>query len=113
YYLNCAPQPEPGAPGRAPGPCGPGRPCYLNYESVALWLTFDGAAGEVTGVPQDVSGFGMDWSGKKVHFIGIGGYGMSGLARVLLAAGARVSGSDVRASDRTRWLETCGAQVRI
>lgn len=64
-------------------------------------------------MPRDVSAMGMDWSGKKVHFIGIGGYGMSGLARVLLAAGARVSGSDVRASDRTRWLETCGARVHI
>ncbi len=55
----------------------------------------------------------MDWSGKRVHFIGIGGYGMSGLARVLLARGARVSGSDVRSSDRTRWLAWNGAEVQI
>ncbi|QIA26329.1 UDP-N-acetylmuramate--L-alanine ligase [Thermaerobacter sp. PB12/4term] len=55
----------------------------------------------------------MDWSGKRVHFIGIGGYGMSGLARVLLARGARVSGSDVRPSDRTRWLAGNGAEVHI
>ncbi|ADU50396.1 UDP-N-acetylmuramate--L-alanine ligase [Thermaerobacter marianensis DSM 12885] len=55
----------------------------------------------------------VEWSGKRVHFIGIGGYGMSGLARVLLARGARVSGSDVRPSDRTRWLAEQGAAVHI
>ncbi|QBS37293.1 UDP-N-acetylmuramate--L-alanine ligase [Thermaerobacter sp. FW80] len=55
----------------------------------------------------------VDWAGKRVHFIGIGGYGMSGLARVLLARGARVSGSDVRPSDRTRWLTEQGARVHI
>src|SRR3954467_10519200 len=34
------------------------------------------------------------WSGRMLHFIGIGGAGMSGLAIVALGLGARVSGSD-------------------
>jgi len=32
--------------------------------------------------------------GKKIHFIGIGGSGMSGLARIALSDGIQVSGSD-------------------
>jgi len=50
---------------------------------------------------------------QKIHFIAIGGYGMSGLARVLLAAGVRVSGSDVSASSRTEQLKAEGAEVFI
>lgn len=50
---------------------------------------------------------------QKVHFIAIGGYGMSGLAMVLLKSGVSVSGSDVRASDRTEKLQHAGAQVYI
>jgi UDP-N-acetylmuramate--alanine ligase len=50
---------------------------------------------------------------QKVHFIAIGGYGMSGLAMVLLKAGVGVSGSDVAASDRTEKLRQAGAEVYI
>jgi UDP-N-acetylmuramate--alanine ligase len=50
---------------------------------------------------------------QKVHFIAIGGYGMSGLATVLRAAGVPVSGSDVAASDRTEKLRLAGAEVHI
>jgi UDP-N-acetylmuramate--alanine ligase len=50
---------------------------------------------------------------QKVHFIAIGGYGMSGLAMVLLQQGVRVSGSDVQASERTRQLMEAGAEVHI
>ncbi|MDB4896196.1 MAG: UDP-N-acetylmuramate--L-alanine ligase [Firmicutes bacterium] len=50
---------------------------------------------------------------EKVHFIAIGGYGMSGLAMVLLKAGVAVSGSDVAASERTEKLRAAGAQVYI
>ena len=46
-----------------------------------------------------------------VHFIGIGGISMSGLAEVLLQKGFSVSGSDAKASDLTRHLENLGAQV--
>ena len=49
----------------------------------------------------------------RVHFVGIGGAGMSGIARVLLARGARVSGSDARASRTTAALTALGATVRI
>jgi UDP-N-acetylmuramate--alanine ligase len=47
------------------------------------------------------------------HFIGIGGSGMSGLARLLLTDGVRVTGSDIKASDTTRALEAAGARVQI
>ncbi len=50
---------------------------------------------------------------ETVHFIGIGGAGMSGLARLLLARGVRVSGSDVRESEATRALAAAGAEIRI
>jgi UDP-N-acetylmuramate--alanine ligase len=48
-----------------------------------------------------------------VHFVGIGGIGMSGIAEVLLNLGYRVSGSDLRESDATRKLRSLGAQVLI
>ena len=35
-----------------------------------------------------------DWSGRRLHFVGIGGAGMSGLALIAAALGAAVSGSD-------------------
>lgn len=50
---------------------------------------------------------------SHVHFIGIGGSGMSAIAHVLLAQGYRVSGSDLRASDGTRRLEALGATVHV
>ncbi|GAA4197333.1 UDP-N-acetylmuramate--L-alanine ligase [Microbacterium oryzae] len=48
-----------------------------------------------------------------VHFIGIGGSGISGLARMFLAAGVPVSGSDRAESQNTRDLEALGATVHI
>jgi len=51
--------------------------------------------------------------GIRIHFIGIGGYGMSGLARVFLEMGSVVSGSDVKASERTEKLAHAGARVFI
>ncbi|MGB4310563.1 MAG: Mur ligase domain-containing protein, partial [Bacilli bacterium] len=39
---------------------------------------------------------------KQVHFIGIGGYGMSALAQVLLQMGYRVTGSDIHDSALVR-----------
>jgi len=44
-----------------------------------------------------------------IHFVGIGGIGMSGIAELLLNLGYRVSGSDLQPSDITRRLETLGA----
>src|SRR3970282_1493304 len=47
----------------------------------------------------------------RVHFVGIGGIGMSGIAEVLLTLGYSVSGSDVKASAITARLENLGATV--
>lgn len=50
---------------------------------------------------------------RNVHFVGIGGAGMSGIAEVLLNLGYAVSGSDLSESNATRRLAGFGAQVRI
>jgi len=48
---------------------------------------------------------------KHIHFVGIGGIGMSGIAEVLLTLGYEVSGSDVKPSAVTRRLKRRGAKV--
>lgn len=50
---------------------------------------------------------------KKLHFVGIGGIGMSGIAEILLDQKFRVTGSDRAASDNTERLEEFGAKVYI
>lgn len=50
--------------------------------------------------------------GLRIHFVGIGGIGMSGIAELLLNLGYRVTGSDLRRSDTTDRLERLGATVR-
>jgi UDP-N-acetylmuramate--alanine ligase len=50
---------------------------------------------------------------KRVHFVGIGGAGMSGIAEVLLTQGYRVSGSDLRQGAAARRLSGLGARVTI
>ena len=50
---------------------------------------------------------------KRVHFVGIGGAGMSGIAEVLLTQGYQVSGSDVAATAVTRRLTTLGARIAM
>ena len=50
---------------------------------------------------------------EKIHFVGIGGIGMSGIAEVLLNLGYKVSGSDLRASDTTERLVSLGAEIGI
>jgi len=49
--------------------------------------------------------------GKRVHFIGIGGAGMSGLARIALSHGISVSGSDAKDSSVVNALSALGATV--
>ena len=49
----------------------------------------------------------------RIHFVGIGGIGMSGLARIFLARGYVVSGSDVQASPQTESLEALGVPITI
>ena len=48
-----------------------------------------------------------------MHFVGIGGAGMSGIARVLLARGSTVSGSDAKDSRTTAALRALGATVHL
>jgi UDP-N-acetylmuramate--alanine ligase len=48
-----------------------------------------------------------------IHFVGIGGIGMSGIAEVLLNLGYPVSGSDLRESEVTRRLGTLGARLSV
>ncbi len=50
---------------------------------------------------------------RKMHFIGIGGIGMSGIAELLLNMGYEVSGSDLRESEQTRRLAELGAEIFI
>ena len=50
---------------------------------------------------------------KRVHFVGIGGSGMSGIAEVLVTQGYGVSGSDLAESAVTRRLARLGATIRI
>ena len=50
---------------------------------------------------------------QKVHFIGIGGVSMSGLAHILLDRGIPVSGSDMKQSALTDELASLGAEIRI
>jgi UDP-N-acetylmuramate--alanine ligase len=49
----------------------------------------------------------------RVHFVGIGGIGMSGIAEVLLNLGYAVTGSDLQESDTTKRLRSLGAQVFV
>ena len=49
----------------------------------------------------------------RLHFVGIGGIGMSGIAEVLLNLGYAVTGSDLHESEVTERLRKLGAQVFV
>jgi len=49
----------------------------------------------------------------QVHFVGIGGIGMSGIAEVLLNQGYQISGSDLAESDTVRRLQDLGVKIFI
>ena len=51
--------------------------------------------------------------GSRVHFVGIGGAGMSAIAKVLVERGVRVSGSDLKRSRSVTTLEAIGASITI
>src|SRR3954469_14971844 len=53
------------------------------------------------------------WSGRRLHFVGIGGAGMSGLALVARELGASVSGSDRAASSYLTRLERMGIPAHV
>lgn len=48
---------------------------------------------------------------QHIHFIGIGGIGMSGIAEVLLNLGYHISGSDLRETEVTRRLQSLGCEI--
>ncbi len=48
---------------------------------------------------------------RRIHFVGIGGVGMSGIAQVLLNLGYKVSGSDLKLTEVTRRLAAAGAKI--
>ncbi|MEO0763137.1 MAG: Mur ligase domain-containing protein, partial [Pseudomonadota bacterium] len=48
-----------------------------------------------------------------IHFVGIGGIGMSGIAEVMITLGYRVQGSDLRESPITERLSRLGAEIFI
>jgi len=50
---------------------------------------------------------------KRLHFVGIGGIGMSGIAELLLNMGYTVTGSDLRESDTVRRLRELGASISV
>jgi len=52
-------------------------------------------------------------SEEPIHFVGIGGIGMSGIAKILLEMGVKVSGSDLKNSDILERLQDLGARIFI
>ena len=50
---------------------------------------------------------------KNVHFVGIGGSGMSGIAEVMIGLGYKVQGSDIKMSDQLERLRALGAKIYI
>ena len=52
-------------------------------------------------------------AGRRIHFVGIGGAGMSGIARIMLSEGLNISGSDVIESAITQSLVALGAKIFI
>ncbi len=54
-----------------------------------------------------------DLADKRVHFIGVGGAGMSGLARIMASEGIHVSGSDIKESSVLTALQTIGVDIKV
>ena len=48
---------------------------------------------------------------KNIHFVGIGGIGMSGIAEILLSQGFTITGSDLAKTEVTERLESLGIKV--
>ncbi len=55
----------------------------------------------------------MDIAGKKIHFMGIGGIGMSALAGIAIDQGATVTGCDRADNEQTAKLRTLGAEISL
>ena len=48
---------------------------------------------------------------RTVHFVGMGGSGMSGIAEVMIGLGYKIQGSDIRISEQLERLKSLGAKV--
>lgn len=48
---------------------------------------------------------------RKIHFVGIGGIGMSGIAEILINQGFEITGSDMASGENTQYLEKLGAKI--
>jgi UDP-N-acetylmuramate--alanine ligase len=70
---------------------------YLYITALALWKERNNLTGNY----------------KRIHFIGIGGAGMSGIAKILMNLGYEISGSDLKESDALNRLREAGATVHI
>ena len=55
----------------------------------------------------------MKFAIKKIHFVGIGGTGMNGIAEVLINLGYHVSGSDLKENAAVEHLRSIGAEIFI
>jgi len=75
----------------------------LPMEQAVTELRMDSRAGHTSSTSR--------FTGRRIHFIGIGGSGMSGLARMLLDSGAVISGSEPRPNAQT--MELAGRGVKI
>ena len=64
-------------------------------------------------LPDNIIGYDSMERIQKIHFIGIGGTGMSGIAEVLTNLGYQVSGSDLSASATTERLAKLGVDIAI
>ena len=64
------------------------------------------------GTPSRPDGQAEQATGARVHFLGIGGSGLAPLARIALARGDTVSGSDQDVSERVETLRSLGARIR-
>ena len=53
----------------------------------------------------------MKFAIKKIHFVGIGGTGMNGIAEVLINLGYHVSGSDLKENAAVEHLRSIGAEI--
>jgi UDP-N-acetylmuramate--alanine ligase len=70
-----------------------------------------GVMSSLAGQLRKESRSGSRFAGLRVHFIGIGGSGMSGLARILMDAGVRVSGSELKPNTQTFELTRRGVKI--
>ncbi len=50
---------------------------------------------------------------RTIHFVGVGGAGMCGIAEVLLNQGYKITGSDIKESANTRRLQKMGAKIYV